>query len=81
MLPLATVNTLVRQRSVQGPPGGGGGGERRLRRGERLELKNRAKTAEGQFSGRTPKTQVWGMSGLTKTLLSDTPCQIPEPDK
>lgn len=51
MLPLATVNTLIRQRSVQGSPRGGGGGERRLRRGECMELKDSVNTAGSQCSG------------------------------
>lgn len=45
VLPLAAVDALIRQRSVQGPSCRGGGRKRGLRRGERLELDNSIQTS------------------------------------
>lgn len=75
VLPLAAVDALIRQRPVQGPPWGGGVGERRLRRGERMELKNRAKTTGGQFSGsHTQGPEVGGNERVNKiTARRHTP--------
>lgn len=80
VLSLAAVDTLVGQRSVQGPPWHRGGGKGRLRGGERVELKNSVRTAQINLLGHTPTTQGVGWVSLTESL-KDRTLQILEPRK